>query len=255
MKSHKCLLTMMILIPSVCLLISCGSNDKNKDSTTNEASETMSSVAVTSKDAIPSSSSESVSIRNSTSSTSSQGTSSSGSNASSDNSEISSLASTSDEEDSSQFDTAEQPDTSIFAEEPESEPLEMNSLQTLFASITSSTTWDDIDAYIEENGFEVHEFTGKSGYYIGYEKSAIRTRGRDREGEAVDVSFATSGDNYGTVKSAEYAIHTGFSTQYPLEFKDGVFYYKVPGAEKIECEDGYDAMQRYLKDNYQNTSK
>lgn len=246
---------MMILIPSVFLLISCGSNDKNKDSTTNEASETMSSVAVTSEDAIPGSSSESVSIKNSASSTSSQGTTSSDSNASSDNSEISSLVSISDEKDSSQYDTAEQPDTAISAEEPESEPIEMNTLQTLFTSITTSTTWDDIDTYIEENDFEVHEFTGKSGYYIGYEKSAIRTRGSDREGEAVDVSFATSGDRYGTVKSASYAVHTGFSTYYPLEFRDGVFYYKPHGSEKIECEDGYDAMQQYLRDNYQNTSQ
>ena len=118
----------------------------------------------------------------------------------------------SNEEGIDQLDTAEQPESAPSTEEPETEPIEMNSLQTLFASITSSTTWDDIDAYIEENNFEAHEFTGKSGYIIGYEKSAIRTRASDREGEAVEVNFATSGDRYGTVKSANYAVHTGFST-------------------------------------------
>ena len=125
-----------------------------------------------------------------------------------------------------------------------SEPIEMNSLQALFASLTSSTTRDDIDASISANGFVKYAFTHDSAYYIGYEKTAIAQRGRDRVGEALDVDFVTSGkvEDLGKVKSAEYAIHDNFGTKYLLKFKEGIFYY-----DGIPCISGEEAMQLFLK--------
>ncbi len=127
-----------------------------------------------------------------------------------------------------------------------SEPIEMNELQRLFASLTTETTRDEIDSFITENGMVKYAFTHDSAYYIGYENSAIRQRGRDREGEALDVNFVTSGDasRLGMVKSAEYAVHTGFSTHTALKFEDGVFYY-----EGEACSTGEEAMQRFLAAN------
>ena len=124
-----------------------------------------------------------------------------------------------------------------------SEPVEMNELQNLFASLTTGTTRDEIDAYIIDNGMVKHAFTQDSAYYIGYDNSAIRQRGRDREGEAVDINFVTSGDadRIGMVKSASYAVHTGSSTHTALKFEDGVFYY-----EGEACSNGAEAMQKYL---------
>ncbi len=124
-----------------------------------------------------------------------------------------------------------------------SQPIEMNELQSLFAFLTTETTRDEIDAFISENGLVKYAFTHDSAYYIGYENSAIRQRGRDREGEAVDVDFVTSGDTsrLGMVKSASYAVHTGFSTHTALKFEDGVFYY-----EGEACSSGEEAMQKFL---------
>ena len=133
----------------------------------------------------------------------------------------------------------------IESEEAElpSDPIEMNSLQSLFASVSSTMTRDEIDAYIEENGLVKYAFTHDSAYYIGYDESAIRERGRDREGEAVDISFVTSGDmdKLGMVQSAEYAEHTGFNTHTALKFENDTFYY-----EGNPCADGEKAMQKYL---------
>lgn len=126
------------------------------------------------------------------------------------------------------------------------EPIEMDSLQELFVSLSPSTTKAEIDAYITENGLVTHAFSFDSGYYIGYESSAVRQRGRDRVGPAVDVSFVTSGDSelIGTVKSAEYTVHTESNTHYALKYKDGIFYY-----EGNACASGYEAMQKYLTAN------
>ena len=124
--------------------------------------------------------------------------------------------------------------------ETELEPVEMNALQILFSSITSSMTREEVDAYISENGMVKFAFTHDSAYYIGYESSAIRQRGRDRVGEAVDINFT----NDGTVKSAEYAIHTEASTHYALKFENGIFYY-----EGKECSTGEEAMQKFLAAN------
>lgn len=126
------------------------------------------------------------------------------------------------------------------------EKIEMNSLQTLFTTLNESTTKDDIDKSIEKNGFVTHEFSFDSGYYIGYESSAVRQRGRDREGEALDVNFVTSGDieKVGTVSSAEYGINTGSSSHYYLKYEKGKFYY-----DGKECASGEEAMQLYLANN------
>lgn len=125
-------------------------------------------------------------------------------------------------------------------------PAEMDALQTLFVSLSPSTTRDEIDTYIAENGMVKFAFTHDSAYYIGFESSAIRQRGRDRVGPAVDVNFVTNGDpdQVGTVKSAEYAVHTEASTHYALKYEDGVFYY-----EEEACASGYEAMQKYLSAN------
>ena len=125
-------------------------------------------------------------------------------------------------------------------------PIEMDVLQKLFASLSSSTTREEIDKYIVENSLEKFAFTHDSAYQIGYEYSAIRQRGRDRVGPAVDVNFVTSGDadKIGTVKSAEYAVHTEASTHYSLRFEDGIFYY-----EGEACASGEEAMQKYLAEN------
>ena len=125
-------------------------------------------------------------------------------------------------------------------------PKEMNSLLRLFASLTNEMTREEIDAYISENQMVKYAFTHNSAYYIGYDNSAIRQRGRDREGEAVDINFVTQGDasQIGTVKSAEYAVHTGFNTHIALTYKNGTFYYEV-----IACVNGEEAVQKFLAAN------
>ncbi len=127
-----------------------------------------------------------------------------------------------------------------------SEPVELNSLQTLFVSLTTEMTRDEIDEYISENGMVKYAFSHDSAYYIGYESSAIRQRGRDRVGEAVDINFVTSGDpnKIGMVKSAEYAVHTEASTHYALKFEEGVFYF-----DGQECSSADEAMQKFLATN------
>lgn len=126
------------------------------------------------------------------------------------------------------------------------EPKEMNSLLKLFASLSTSMTRDEIDAYIADNGMVKYAFTRDSAYYIGYDSSAIRQRDRDREGEAVDINFVNSGNDskLGMVESAEYAVHTGSSTHYALKFEHGVFYY-----EGKTCSSGEEAVQKFLAAN------
>ena len=127
--------------------------------------------------------------------------------------------------------------------------IELNTLQVLFASLTVDTTREEINTYITENNLAKYAFTHDSGYYIGYEYSAIRARGRDREGEAVDINFVTSGnkDKIGKVSSAEYCVHNkGISDR--LKFKDGEFYYN---SEK--CKDGEEAVRKFIEANGQTT--
>ena len=133
-------------------------------------------------------------------------------------------------------------------QEPAPEPIEMNSLQKLFVSINSDMTREEVDTYIKENGLVKFAFTHDSAYYIGYDGSAIRQRGRDREGEAVDINFVTSGDpdRIGMINSAEYANHTESSTHYALKFEDNQFYY-----EGNPCTNGEEAMQKYLHEQGQ----
>ena len=150
-----------------------------------------------------------------------------------------------EEESESVTEEVETPNDNEQDNENESSAKELNSLQVLFASINDSTTREEIDEYIESNELVKYAFTHDSAYYIGYEQEAIRHRASDREGEAVDVNFVTSGDmeKIGTVSSAQYAIHTGFSTHYPLEYKDGIFYY-----EGQACSSGDEAMQLFLSE-------
>lgn len=117
------------------------------------------------------------------------------------------------------------------------QPVELNELQKAFCALNSATTRDDIDALIDENGFEVTKFTGDSAYYIGYEYQAVTKRGADREGEALDVNFGKDGN----VESAEYTVHTGFSTHTALTYESGIFFY-----EGNKAESGESAMQQYL---------
>lgn len=126
------------------------------------------------------------------------------------------------------------------------EPKEMNSLLALFASLSTSMTRNEIDTYIADNDMVKYAFARDSAYYIGYDSSAIRQRGRDREGEAVDINFVTNGNDskIGMVKSAEYAVHTGSSTHYALKFDHGVFYY-----EGEICSSGEEAVQKFLAAN------
>lgn len=246
MNSYKRLIIIMIVVSSFCLLSSCGTKDSDSDKNI-EAQESIVSVDITDENTSITSSSETSSKERSASYYSSNETSSGEDNTSDHSADVSD-----DKETSNEFDLNNQSTSASPAKEVQYEPVEMNSLQTLFASITSSTTKADIDEYLEENDFEVYELTGNGGYLIGYETSAIRTRGRDREGEAVDISFATSGDPdlLGTVVSASYAVHTGFSTHTQLIFKKGMFYYETRDFETIECADGYEAVQRYLTNNY-----
>ena len=153
----------------------------------------------------------------------------------------------------------EEPTEEIREEQPEAqpeevtepapiEPIELNSLQELFVSINEDTTIDDIRASIEENGYAYHEFSFDGGYNIGYDDAAVRERDRDRVGEAVDVSFYTSGDPdlVGHIHSAEYAVHTESSTHYALKYEEGVFYY-----EGEPCSSGDEAMQKFLQSQKQ----
>lgn len=246
MNSYKRFIIIMIVVSSLCLLSSCGTKGSDIDKN-NEAQESIGSVDIADENVSIASSSETSSKEMSVSYYSGNET-----NSGEDNTSDHSTDASDDKENNNAFDPNSQSTSASPAKEIQYEPVEMNSLQTFFASITSSTTKADIDEYLEENDFEVYELTGNGGYLIGYETSAIRTRGRDREGEAVDISFATSGDPdlLGTVVYASYAVHTGSSTHTQLEFKKGMFYYETRDFKTVECADGYEAVQRYLTNNY-----
>jgi len=118
-----------------------------------------------------------------------------------------------------------------------SEPIEMNSLQYLFASLNSSMRREDVNAYITNNGLMKYAFSWDSAYQIGYDYKAITERGRDREGEAVDISF----DSDGMVESAKLVYHTGFNTKYRFKFENGDFW-----DEGLKLKNGEEAVKRYL---------
>lgn len=85
---------------------------------------------------------------------------------------------------------------------------DFDALQRLFCSISYDKTREEIDADIEWNHLFVTEFkNGRviTGYYIGNKQAAIRERGRDRQGYAIDVSFSKDGK----VTSASYKMHDG----------------------------------------------
>lgn len=129
---------------------------------------------------------------------------------------------------------------------PDGSNIELNVIQSLFASLNSDTTREYIDEYIEANHLVKYAFTKNSGYYIGFDYDAIKQRNRDRVGEAVDINFTTyslsSNIPEGMVTSADYAIHTKDNTKYVLRYENGKFY-----LNGIECESGDAAMQQFLK--------
>lgn len=138
-----------------------------------------------------------------------------------------------------------QDETSEPEEPVEQESIELNSLQSLFTSITPSMTREDVDKYIEDNQFEKYAYTHDSGYLIGYESSAVRQRSRDRIGEMVEIDFYTSGDpdKLGTVEAAEYAVYTENSSSYGPKYEEGTFYLDGEAYTSGEA-----AMQSFLKD-------
>lgn len=143
------------------------------------------------------------------------------------------------------------PETTEAVTEPETEPIpiELDSLQNLFISLSSDTTIDEIDNYISNNGLVKSAFTGNEAYYIGYENKAVLQRERDRYGYAVDISFFTSGKTelIGKVKSAKYEFYDNtYISQYVLTFQDGCFYIESSG-NKNQYDNGEEAMQEYLK--------
>lgn len=133
-------------------------------------------------------------------------------------------------------------DISVSSEEIAKE-IELDALQAFFVTINEDMTREDVDAIIEENGFAKYAFTHDSAYYIGFDDSAVRQRGRDREGEAIDIDFYTSGNTelIGKIKVAKFAYHGGVSSDGP-EYREGEFTYNGTKYDNAE-----DAMQAFLK--------
>lgn len=148
------------------------------------------------------------------------------------------IESSSKEGSSSKNESSSKPETTSKAENSSiSESIEMNTLQTLFASLNTTMTRNDIDVYIANNGLMKNASTWNSTYQIGYDYQAIAERSRDRKGEAIDISF----DEEGKIESAELVYHKEYSTQYRFKFKDGAFWDNA-----LKLENGEKAVQRYL---------
>lgn len=116
------------------------------------------------------------------------------------------------------------------------EPVDLDTLQQIFCSLTTSMTKSDIDAIIANNELYVND-SFSSAYYIGYDYQATASRGRDREGAAIDINFTSDGQ----VKDAQYAIHTGFSTHYGPKMAADKFNY-----DGVDYASGEEALYVYL---------
>ena len=119
------------------------------------------------------------------------------------------------------------------------ENVELNALQMLFVSLNTSWDKEKVDEYISDNELVKYEFPSGGTYYIGFDSAAIRQRGRDRVGMAVDIDFTENG----TVKSAQYAVHTEATTRYRLKMQNGIFYF-----DDEVCGNGEEAMQKFLSE-------
>lgn len=117
--------------------------------------------------------------------------------------------------------------------------VELDELQKLFIDIPTFAGKEEINAFIKENGFYSHEFTGAKEYYIGLTSASISTRGRDREGEMIHLSY----NDDGSVSKVGYTIcgSVGFFDNYELTYTGDKFHY-----DGEDYDDGEAAMQLYL---------
>lgn len=117
--------------------------------------------------------------------------------------------------------------------------VELDDLQKLFIKIPTFTGKEEINAFIEENGFYSHEFTGAKEYYIGLTSQSVSTRGRDREGAMIQIEY-NSDDS---ISKAGYTTggSVGFFDNYELTYIDDKFHYNGE-----DFDDGEAAMQLYL---------
>jgi len=117
--------------------------------------------------------------------------------------------------------------------------VELDELQKLFIDIPTFAGKEEINAFIKENGFYSHEFTGAKEYYVGLTSASISTRGRDREGEMIHLSY----NDDGSVSKVGYTIggSVGFFDNYELTYTGDKFHY-----DGEDYDDGEAAMQLYL---------
>lgn len=117
--------------------------------------------------------------------------------------------------------------------------VELDDLQKMFINLPAFSGKDEINTFVEDNGFYSHKFTGDKEYYIGLTSQSISTRGRDREGSMIHLSY----DNDGMVSKAGYVIDgsVGFFDNYELTYTDGKFHY-----DGEDFDDGEAAMRLYL---------
>lgn len=117
--------------------------------------------------------------------------------------------------------------------------VELDDLQKLFVDIPTLENKEEINAFIKENGFYSHEFTGAKEYYIGLTSKSVNTRGRDREGAMIQIAY----NNDGSVSKAGYTTggSVGFFDDYELTYIDDKFHYNGE-----DYDDGEAAMQLYL---------
>ena len=111
--------------------------------------------------------------------------------------------------------------------------VELDALQKLFVDLPTFVGRDDVNAFIKDNGFHSHKFTGDKEYYIGLTAASVSSRPRDREGAVIEVIY----DNDGNISQVGYTIggSVGFFKDFELTYENGKFHY-----------DGEAAMQLYL---------
>ena len=117
--------------------------------------------------------------------------------------------------------------------------VELDDLQKLFIKIPTFAGKEEINTFIEENGFYSHEFTGAKEYYIGLTSQSVSARGRDREGAMIQIEY----NNDDSVSKAGYTTggSVGFFDNYELTYIDDKFHYNGE-----DFDDGEAAMQLYL---------
>lgn len=138
--------------------------------------------------------------------------------------------------------TTEETDEKVASEEvftTSPEKIEMNPLQQLFASLTKETTANDVKGYLAaDSELQYHEYSSNGGFNVSYGDGYASSRPRDRRGENLEITFT---DNGTKLSSVEYSYYGESSSNYPVECREGTFYYR-----NQECSDGYEAIQLYL---------